>query len=294
MSFLIIFGVPILISAALALPATAEKSWLLFFRAMILSFAGVVLPLFVFLFSGFMVPDWKGACVHGWLDCFITGKLALTPLVLVATFTLYALEIARVEKTASRWLAVGIFLGAIVATSCFVIGMMTLGPSPWMWVPFYVAAWYSVRAAQLMKSASLKFWNYLFALLGSLPFWILSLWWSKSIYASLPDKAPDGCFIVTAATRGHEKFVGPFFEIERSGRKLSANQQLITFWQLENRWQKFSPRSHQNFRQFYNRLGPPIAAKIKSAWLADLIFIALKPMEWLANLILRNFYNDKS
>ncbi|HEY5231971.1 MAG TPA: DUF6688 family protein [Verrucomicrobiae bacterium] len=285
MSFLIIFFVPILFSAALALPA--GKSWPSFFRAIILSFAGVVLPLFVFFFSGFMVPDWKGACAHGWLDCFIVGKIALAPLVLTATFTLYVLEIARVENTAGRWTVIGIFLGAIVADVCFVFGMAGLGWSAWMCVPFYVAAWYSIRAAQLMKAAGLKFRNYLWALLGSLPFWLLSIWWSKNIYASLPDKAPDGCFIVTAAARGHQKFVGPFFEIEHRGHARFANRQLITFWKFESLWCKKFPRSHGNFRKVYNRTGSRIAKKIHSPWLADLTFVALKPAEWLVSFMLQ-------
>jgi hypothetical protein len=288
MMILIVFAIPIMVSVVLALPAA--KSWTSFLRAMILSFAGVVLPLFVFFASGFLEPEGKDACAHGWLDCFITGKIALAPLVLVATFTLYVLEIVRIEKTASRWTVIGIFLGAIVADFCFVVGMASLGWSAWMCVPFYVAAWYSIRALQLMNAAGLKLWNYLWALFGSLPFWFLSIWWSKHIYASLPDKSPD-CFIVTAASRGHEKFVGPFSEIERDGRKFFANRQLVTFWQFENLWQKFSPRSHKNFRWLYNRLGPQIAVKIKSAWLADLIFVLLKPVEWLANCALRFIKN---
>jgi hypothetical protein len=276
--------------SALALPPAAkEKSWCRFFIALILSFVGIVLPLFVFLLSSFMEPEWKGACTHGWLDCFIVGKLALTPLVLLATAALYALEIFRVEMRTRRWIVVGIFLGAIVASICFVFGMVCIGPETndfklWLLVPFYVAAWYSIRAVQLIKSLHFNFGTYLISLVGSLPFWLASWYWSRSLYASLPDKAPSDCFIVTAAGHGHVEFVGPHFEVEHNGHRRQANQQLITLRRFENVWRNRAPRTHRIFRCGYNRLGPVIAAQIKSPWLADFVYLAIKPVELVAKL----------
>jgi hypothetical protein len=282
----------IVILCVLASPATLkEKSLRRFLIAMVLSFVVVVLPLFVFLFSSFMEPEWKGACAHGWLDCFITGKLALTPLVLLATAALYALEIIRVENRTARWIVVGIFLGAIVASVCFMFGMVCIGseadaPKFWLLVPFYVALWYLVRAVELIKVSDFNFWPNFISLVGSLPFWLASWLWSRSLYAALPDKAPDGCFIVTAAGHGHAEFVGPHFEVEHNGRRRLANQQLVTFWQFENLWRVSSPRSHALFRKIYNGVGPIVARCISSPWLADLTFIVLKPLEWLARVCL--------
>jgi hypothetical protein len=278
------------ILSALALPPAMEaKSWVRFFIALILSFAGVVLPLVVFGFSSFMEPEWKGACVNGWLDCFITGKLALTPLVLLATAALYALEILRVANRTSRWIVVGIFLGAIISSICFVFGLACIGfkGDPlkwWLLVPFYVAVWYSVRAVELIKTPHFDFWTGLISLVGSLPFWVASWLWSRSLYASLPNQAPDNCFIVTAAGHGHATFVGRHIEVERKGRRLLANQQLITFWRFKDLWRNFAPRSHRIFRCGYNRVGPVIAVRIKSPWLADLVYLAIKPFELIAKL----------
>jgi hypothetical protein len=282
----------IVILSVLASSATLkEKSWRRFFLAMVLSFAGVVLPLFIFLFSSFMEPEWKGACAYGWLDCFIMGKLVLTPLVLLATAALYALEIIRVNNRTAGWIVMGIFLGAIIASICFVFGVVCIGseadaPKFWLLVPFYVAAWYSVRAVQLIRAARFGFLTYLISLVGSLPFWLVSWYWSRSLFAALPDKAPSDCFIVTAAGRGHAKFVGPHFEVERKGRRRLANQQLLTFWQFENFWRAQFPRGHARFRKIYNHVGPIVARRISSPWPADLAFIALKPLEWLATLCL--------
>jgi hypothetical protein len=40
------------------------------------------------------------------------------------------------------------------------------------------------------------------------------------------------------------------------------------------------------FRKIYNHAGPVIARRMTSPWLADLTFLALKPLEWLARLCL--------
>ena len=278
---------------ALALaPAIKAKSGLRFFGALILSFIGVLFPLFIFWFSSMMEPEWKGDCTCGWLDCFITGKLALTPLVLLATAALYALDILRVQNRTAPWIVIGIFLGAIVSSICFILGVVcigfehyTLDTKFWLLVPFCVAAWYSIRAVQLIQAARLDFQTYLVSVAISLPFWLASWLWSRSLYAALPDEAPGGCFIVTAAGRGHAAFVGRHVRIERNGCSRLVNQQLITFWQFENRWRNFAPRSHRIFRRGYNRVGPAIAARIKSPWLADFVYVVLKPFELFAKLL---------
>jgi hypothetical protein len=282
---------------ALALPsALKEKSWGRLFIASILSFVGVVLPLFIFSFSIFMVPDGKVACLYGWLDCFIVGKLALMPLVLLATAALYSIDILRVIKRTERWMVVGVFLGAIIAASCFGFGLVCLNQSSlrwWLLVPFYIALWYSFRAVQLIKIAGLNFWTYFISLIGSLPFWLVSWLWSQNTYASLPDQ-PSRCFVVTAASQGHVCCVGPFVAITHHGRLRLANQQLLTFWQLESSWHARFPRSHAAFRRIYNRIGPIVADRIQSPWLADATYLALKPAGWLARLCLRQCSPQKS
>ncbi len=273
----------VLILLALALPpALAKKSWGWFVLATGLSFVGVVLPLFVFLFSSFLVPEWKGACAHGALDCFIVGKLALTPFVVAAAAAWYRVEVLRVDPIPRRWVVVGLFLGAVIATVCCAFGLVSCGFQLWLWVPGGVAVWYSLRAGQLIRAAGYGLWTYLGALLATLPFWWLSWCWSCSVYASLPDRAPSGCFVVTAAGRGHAKLVGPFVVITHHGRRRSANLQLLTFWRFENRWRNQSPSSHAAFRAVYNRVGPAVAARITSPWLADLAYLAIKPVEFAA------------
>jgi hypothetical protein len=271
-------------------PALAERSWKRFFVAALLSFFGVLLPLFVFYASGFLVPDAKNDCRHGWLDCFHQGKFALSPLVLWATAALYMLDIRRTSARARPWLVLGLFNGAIISSLCFVFGLTVCdlhdtGVRLWLAVPFYVSVWYSIRAAQTIKCADLSFSTYFLGLASSLPFWIWSLLWSRKIYLALPDTS-SSCFVVTAAARGHRRVVGPFVEVMRHGRCQSVNYQLLTLSDFETLWRARAPGSHRLLRHFYNWFGPAVASRITSPWTADAAYLAIKPAEFAARLVL--------
>jgi len=284
---LVILGI---ISLLLALPALIlESSIKRLALAFLASSFGIVLPVLVFFFSAFLVPAWKGACPHGWLDCFHLGKLALAPVVLWATIALYAVEIGRLTPPISRDLVMGLFLGMLVAGVCFIYGVMTVGGQAkatrgYLVVPLYTAIWYGIRLVQAHKYSRPNPAWYLVYLLGSLPFWIGGLMWSRRIFASLANNPPE-CFVVTAASRGHQNFVGPFAEAIHRGQRREANHQLITLWHFEQLWREHFPLTHFWFRRVYNRVGPIIARQITSPWMADAVYVALKPAEWLARFI---------
>ena len=82
----IFWSIVVLILVGLSLPpAIRDRSLKKFFIAFVLSAIGILIPFFFFIMSVFLLPDWKGGCRFGWLDCFQSGKLALTPLVLWAS-----------------------------------------------------------------------------------------------------------------------------------------------------------------------------------------------------------------
>jgi len=283
-------AVAVLVVPALP-PALKEKSWRRFFIAAGLSAFGIVVPLFVFGASAFLTPEWKGACPHGWLDCLHLGKLALTPEVLWASAAWYAVEVYRVAQPTRQWIVLGFTMGALVSLVCLVFGFVSTGAGAgaarwWLLVPGYVSVWYGVRAVQLGAAAGLKLAAYVWTVCSSLPFWIASLFWSRYCYQSLPDQPPS-CFVVTAAARGHRWLVGPIIAIQGRGCRRLANRQLLTFWRLEAAWRARAPRSHQAFRQLYNRLAPGLARRIASPWAADMTYLLLKPAELAARLALR-------
>jgi hypothetical protein len=284
------FAIISVMGLLLALPSLLVESSL---KRLTLAFLavtfGIVVPLLVFFFSAFLTPEWKGGCPHGWLDCFNLGKLTLSPVVLWAVISFYAVEICRPTPPLARDFIMGLFLGCVVAGGCFLYGTATLhGESERMMVclivPFYTAVWHGIRLVQAHRHARPHPIWYLVYLLGSLPFWIGGLQWSRRIFATLPNTPPE-CFVVTAASCGHKKLVGPFTETLHRGQRRMANQQLITLWNLERIWREIAPQSHYWFRCVYNRVGPAVARQINSPLKADAVHLALKPVEWTARLL---------
>jgi hypothetical protein len=283
--------VPILILLALSLPpAIRSRSWKRFFMALLISFAGIVFPLFVFLTSALLVPGWKGECRFGWVNCFHVGKLVLTPLVLWANVALYVIQIHRPDGYPRTWVILGLFTGAVVSVVCLVFGIAIHSFVSvlqwWLAVPLYVAIWYSVLCVRVCRAYPLSGHSYRAALLGSLPLWGLGLAASRMHYLSLPDHPPS-CFVVTATLRGHEGLIGSLCEIRRDGVVRVASRQLLVFWQLEEVWSNRHPRSHRVFRKFYNRIGPKVAGLIRSRFTADVLYLLLRPLELLSVVVLR-------
>jgi len=264
-------------------------------HCVLVSFFGVLLPLFIFFFSAFLIPEWKGVATHGWLDCFHKGKLLLFPIVLFATGSLYAVELFPPNRLREKGAALGLFLGCITATVCFVFGLSCLpalqGLGLFLVVPLYTAVWQGIRVWKLRGVFGSDPLPWMLALIGSVPLWVWSVMWSKKLYANLPATAPD-CFVVTAASRGHASFVGPFIEIPHKEQQRSANLQLATLWQFESLWRNRSPRSHASFRRVYNRVGPVMAKRIQHPLLADFAFILIKPIELTARLIIYSNRNN--
>ena len=161
---------------------------------------------------------------------------------------------------------------------------MPIRTGPLLLVPLYTAIWYSYKAFQLISRASIKLRYYVFAILATIPFWIMSVISSTQIYDKLPTTQPQGCFVVTAAGRGHRRFVGPFFETEHDGQLQLAHAQLMALWEFEKKWEQKFPHSHRIFRSVYNCVGPRIASRIRSTWMADVVYVAIKPVEWMARL----------
>lgn len=263
--------------------------WWRYFLNVLVIFLGIVVPLVWFGLSSMLTPDSKSACELGWLHCFVTGKLALVPLVFWACASFYALEVMRLERFGS-WLPLGLGSGVVVSAVCLLQGLACLKDTldaVWAWiVPVYTPLWYGWafrRSWRIQKpsSSGLK-WT----VLGSLPAWGVSVWFSHRIYRGLPEMR-SGCYVVTAASKGHRLVVGARRPVSRHGEPVGATEQLLIFWQFEDLWRLGSPATHAIFRALYNRIGPIAASLIRDAWLADCAYLSLKPAEWIARSILR-------
>ena len=100
---------------------------------------------------------------------------------------------------------------------------------------------------------------------------------AMDFYEQLPNQAPN-CFIVTAASRGHWWLVRTW----RDDSGCTVNRQLMTFWQFEATLAAKAPRSHRVLRAVYNEFAPTVARCIIFPWMADIVYLLLKPVEWMA------------
>jgi hypothetical protein len=106
---------------------------------------------------------------------------------------------------------------------------------------------------------------------------------ARRFYAQLPDEN-QSCFVVSAAARGHVWLVGSWRHPELGK---PVNRQWQRFKALEDMLRLQSPRFHARFRRVYGVLGPCVACGVRNAWVADLVYLALKPLELIAVLCTR-------
>jgi hypothetical protein len=109
---------------------------------------------------------------------------------------------------------------------------------------------------------------------------------SLEAYAELPMNPTGDCYIVSAAAHGHPLLVRSEASTTESGAIISVNNQLRTLKAAELTLRFFTPRGHRIARRIYDRLGPLGARRLANPYLADLVYLALKPAEWLSFLVL--------
>ncbi|MGI9456587.1 MAG: DUF6688 family protein [Aeoliella sp.] len=107
-------------------------------------------------------------------------------------------------------------------------------------------------------------------------------------YNQLPTEQPQGCFVASAAARGHHRFVKSWRVRGATGHRVAITRQLQLLKSLEILLKESVPRLHKSLRRVYNRVGPVIARRLGNPWLADGVYILLKPAEWLAWVVVRS------
>ena len=104
-------------------------------------------------------------------------------------------------------------------------------------------------------------------------------------YSKLPVNPPN-CYIATAAAKGHPWCVGSRKIEQSNGTAFFENDQLTTFKAGEIALKTQIPAFHRWLRRYYDRYGLMFARHIKHPWQADIIYLSLKPLEWLTRGII--------
>lgn len=113
--------------------------------------------------------------------------------------------------------------------------------------------------------------------------------WLLSGEISPPPVAYDTHYLCTVSLRGHKKLVKPTRFGIRRGEKIVVNRQLCVANAFEQLIEERAPRFHRAVRHFYDTYGYPISRHINSAWAADVVYLIMKPLEWIFVFVLYLF-----
>lgn len=83
------------------------------------------------------------------------------------------------------------------------------------------------------------------------------------------------------AVNGHEKLVKPTRLGVRQGVKIGVNRQLCVANAFEQVIEEKTPRFHRLVRYIYDNYGYPLSKHITTKLRADIIYIVMKPLEWI-------------
>jgi hypothetical protein len=107
----------------------------------------------------------------------------------------------------------------------------------------------------------------------------------KCDYATCPDQH----FLCTIASEGHSTLVQPLRFGERQGCRIKVNRQLLVANAFEELLAERCPALHLLVRRHYNRFGRACRRgfqQLRFAWVADAVYVTMKPLEWVFVLVL--------
>ena len=96
----------------------------------------------------------------------------------------------------------------------------------------------------------------------------------------------DSHYLCTVSVKGHKKVVKPLRAGIRRNQRILVNRQLLVANAFENILEEYTPKLHRVIRYIYDKYGYPISKHINTSWSADIIYILMKPLEWIFTLIL--------
>lgn len=113
--------------------------------------------------------------------------------------------------------------------------------------------------------------------------------WTLSTKVSPPPVVYDSHYLCTVAMQGHKELVKPQRMGIRRGEKIMVNRQLCVANAFEQLLEERTPRFHRALRNFYDTYGYPVSRHITTPFCADVIYLIMKPLEWLFVIVLYLF-----
>jgi hypothetical protein len=247
-------------------------------------YGGVFLALtFSVVFSLAMGKEpWLGA-VFGTLGMMVSGSIAM--LIMYGLCRIAAGTFGKDERSNS---VVSFFIGMLLVGLLISIGwgglFLFLGPSCAFVTYLYVAYVLIRKGKQITIAQLLGSTTYMAAYMAAGRHSLLRM---MEEYSQLPLEPPPGCYVATAAAKGHPVLVRSWLVQQADGTLRPVNRQLQILKAGELAIACWLPRFHRFLRQHYNCWGPRLASFLAWCWLADLAYLLLKPVEWCVVLVLR-------
>ena len=113
--------------------------------------------------------------------------------------------------------------------------------------------------------------------------------WTFSKQVPPPPLEYRGHYLCTVAAGGHRKVVKPLRLGTRRNATIVVNRQLCIANAFEELIQEKMPRFHRTIRNAYDTYGYPLSREITTPFRADLIYIMMKPLEWIFLIVLYAF-----
>lgn len=131
-------------------------------------------------------------------------------------------------------------------------------------------------------------------LFGQRPDDIIKVWtetsdWTLSMKQGPVNLVQDEHYLCTASATGHEALVKPIRMGQRHGHRVIVNRQLCIANAFEQVLEERTPRFHYHVRKFYDTYGFPVAKLITTPLRADVVYILMKPLEYLFLAVLYLF-----
>ena len=128
-------------------------------------------------------------------------------------------------------------------------------------------------------------------LFGQQPDHVIRAWtqtsdWRLSGQVSPQNLYYDEHYLCTVAAGGHRKVVKPLRMGLRHGHPVIVNRQLCVANAFEQILEERVPCLHKRIRNIYDKYGFPVAKLIRSPYIADGIYILMKPLEWFFLIVI--------
>lgn len=128
-------------------------------------------------------------------------------------------------------------------------------------------------------------------LFGQRPDYVIKAWtetadWRMSEQIAPPNVMVDEHYLCTVAAGGHKGIVKPLRMGERHGHRVVVNRQLCIANAFEQILEERVPRFHRLVRNVYDSYGLPVARLIRTKFAADIVYICMKPLEWMFLIVI--------